>query len=723
MANILGYVTIDQGAIITVDGAPGTSPGTQAPIGTIAEYDNGSVGTAYLKVGPGAMDWDQISTASASGVGQGDYLRLPIYDTNASGYHIDDTVLQNTKTIDVAIQAQPSRSANIEYRIPNPGDAISTADFILSEGAQTKNGDMTFNDNVVVNQNLTVNGALTYLNTTNTQITDKLITLNKGGGTASGSGTGFEFEEAIQATTTTAGSNPSTGFVATAVGPLGNGIVVTVTDSGGPGAIIVVEGVGTVSIDINGNTPNAAAVNPFVSSVQMTGAGNLVASEVYAATSGGIGSITGYLKTDSARDSFLLKAPASFEAELDLQLLTADRQFLFQNRAGVLALQTPNALTAASVPFIDSALKLNEDNTNFTWDNSASKRLSVANLTVATSQTISSFSTAGIVHNNASGVLSSSLISMTADVTGILPLANGGTNSSSAASAGSIVYSSASAMLFSSVGTAGQPLLSGGTGAPTWFSGTGVVHATAGVLSASAVSLTADVSGILPIANGGTNSGTALNGHRIMVSNPTGATAAIVEAAAMTDGQLLIGSTGAAPVVANIVEGTNQGVTIVNGAGSITLTTVQDIRTSASPQFNSALLTGAGSTFEIHDTTAALDMKIQMFTVPTTDATVTTIATISPALGTVSVIEARITGYVTGGVSGVVGNSCAYIRTARITRVAGNAILSNLQTDYSSEDVASFNGTITTSGTNVLVRVTGAAATNMTWKCEIINLV
>lgn len=73
------------------------------------------------------------------------------------------------------------------------------------------------------------------------------------------------------------------------------------------------------------------------------------------------------------------------------------------------------------------------------------------------------------------------------------------------------------------------------------------------------------ISGIIPIANGGTNSSTALNNNRIMVS--TGGQ--IREAAALTNGQLLIGSTGAAPVAAGITQGS--GITVTNGAGTITI--------------------------------------------------------------------------------------------------------------------------------------------------------
>ena len=93
------------------------------------------------------------------------------------------------------------------------------------------------------------------------------------------------------------------------------------------------------------------------------------------------------------------------------------------------------------------------------------------------------------------------------------------------------------------------------------------------------------VSGILPIANGGTNSGTALINNRIMVSSG----GSIVESAALTNGQLLIGSTGAAPV-ANSIAGTPNQVIVTNGAGTIGLSLPQNIATTSSPTFASEAL-------------------------------------------------------------------------------------------------------------------------------------
>lgn len=104
------------------------------------------------------------------------------------------------------------------------------------------------------------------------------------------------------------------------------------------------------------------------------------------------------------------------------------------------------------------------------------------------------------------------------------------------------------------------------------------------------VDLTNGVSGTLPVANGGTGSGTAFNNNRILVS----AAGAVAEAAALTNGQLLIGSTGAAPVAAGLT-GTSNQITVTTGAGSITLSLPQNIHTAATPQFAGMTLQAAAA--------------------------------------------------------------------------------------------------------------------------------
>jgi hypothetical protein len=63
-------------------------------------------------------------------------------------------------------------------------------------------------------------------------------------------------------------------------------------------------------------------------------------------------------------------------------------------------------------------------------------------------------------------------IDLTADVTGVLPIANGGTNSTAAATAGGVGYGTGTAHAYTSAGTSGQILTSNGSSAPTWVTPT-----------------------------------------------------------------------------------------------------------------------------------------------------------------------------------------------------------------------------------------------------------
>lgn len=59
---------------------------------------------------------------------------------------------------------------------------------------------------------------------------------------------------------------------------------------------------------------------------------------------------------------------------------------------------------------------------------------------------------------------------LTTGVTGTLPIANGGTNGTAAPTSGAVPYGTGTAYGFSSAGTSGDFLISGGNGSPTWTS-------------------------------------------------------------------------------------------------------------------------------------------------------------------------------------------------------------------------------------------------------------
>lgn len=143
--------------------------------------------------------------------------------------------------------------------------------------------------------------------------------------------------------------------------------------------------------------------------------------------------------------------------------------------------------------------------------------------------------------------------SLTLGWTGQLGLTRGGTNASLTASDGGIVYSTATALaILSGTATANQVLLSGLSTAPAW--------------STATYPATTTINQILYSSAANTIAGLATANSAVLVTTSAGVP---VFSSTMTDGQVIIGSTGATPVAASLTAGS--GVTITPGAGTITI--------------------------------------------------------------------------------------------------------------------------------------------------------
>lgn len=94
--------------------------------------------------------------------------------------------------------------------------------------------------------------------------------------------------------------------------------------------------------------------------------------------------------------------------------------------------------------------------------------------------------------------------------------------------------------------------------------GIGIMKYNSGV-TVGLVNLNTEITGVLPIANGGTNSSAALLNGRIMISS----SGQIVESSNLSPGQLLIGGTNLGP---GYVTGTSNKITVTNSDNSIALT-------------------------------------------------------------------------------------------------------------------------------------------------------
>jgi len=196
---------------------------------------------------------------------------------------------------------------------------------------------------------------------------------------------------------------------------------------------------------------------------------------------------------------------------------------------------------------------------------------------------LTSFTSGGAVYATSTSALT----------TGTLPIASGGTNSTATPTSGGIGYGTGTAHAYTAAGTSGQPLISAGAGAPAFgtlalgtantnvsgtltvtnggtgagtFTTNGVIYGnttsalgvtaagtTGQVLIATTssapswgqVSLTAGVTGTLPVGNGGTGITTTPSNGQIPIGNGTNYTAATLTAGA--------------------------GITITNASGSVTV--------------------------------------------------------------------------------------------------------------------------------------------------------
>lgn len=186
----------------------------------------------------------------------------------------------------------------------------------------------------------------------------------------------------------------------------------------------------------------------------MTGGGQLTSNVTLSIAPGGVGS------TELASSGV---TPGSYGTATDIPVFTVDAT------GRVMAATTVPATISGYVP---DSRQVNTG-AGLSGGGALTSNLTItANLSSATPLAGFQAGSAGSSNNISRADHKHPAVNLTVDdeVDGILGLGNGGTARNIVAAAGAVVWSGADGLYVGPVGTAGQVLLSGGTGAPTWGS-------------------------------------------------------------------------------------------------------------------------------------------------------------------------------------------------------------------------------------------------------------
>lgn len=206
--------------------------------------------------------------------------------------------------------------------------------------------------------------------------------------------------------------------------------------------------------------------------------------------------------------------------------------------------------------------------------------------------------TTTVLHGNAAGVPAFGAVVLTADVSGILPLANGGTNANLTASNGGIVWSNATQMqILAGTATAGQMLRSGSTATPAWSTATWPATTAAGTLLTSAAANTVTASAVPVLGVPGTTLGTlGLAGNTSGTVTLTPQATAGTVTLTLPNASGTVAAAATSPLVLSATTGVLTCPTCATSSGGGAITGTSPISVSASGVVSIPSLTGTGAT-------------------------------------------------------------------------------------------------------------------------------
>jgi len=714
MAVIRDQITVGDHLVYSLDTDPRTGLGTPAIVGTIAMVDvsdAGTTGEAYLKVGAADTAWRLIVTATTSAVNveEGVFRYLAVYKTNASGDVVNDDFLEaGGGVVSVFVEADGARTNNLGYRVPAQLNAITAADFVMTEGDQTINGNKTFNDNVTVNGNLDVNGTITSLDTVNTTIKDKLVTLNSGGAAASGDGTGLEVEEnAIIEGYWKVGNSrsawclkaPANAFeVCLDTNQLTADRVQEFPDADGTFLLQPTTPVGvyqqitwwlnsTTVTSETGVAPNAITwddVNNFfgvqtAAPKSIMHVGNFTTSGTVGANAILLGSMDA---TANIGNGALLAGGIGFPNKAEgLNSLVSGSSS---------SAQGANSSAMGNTAIASGAASHAEGNTTTaSGANSHAEGLStVANAAQSHAEGNASQATAANAH------------------------AEGDTTTASGAAS----HAEGNGTSASGANSHAEGLTSSATQPQAHAEGEST---TASAANAHSEGKSTTASAAQAHAEGESSQATAANAHAEGKLSLASGAQAHAEGESTTASGLDSHAGGLSSVAAGAYSfahgrkaqtGANAGAMSLSDSQDFTSTVDSADRMKMRYTNGLDFVKGGGANDD-----DGVNYKIRQASANTVNATVAPLQTIAVPTDTTMLIESRIVGVRTGGTAGAAGDTASYVRTATFKNIGGTVTVEKRQSDYTFEDQAGWDAVHAVSGTSAVVNVTGAANNNIRW--------
>jgi hypothetical protein len=236
-----------------------------------------------------------IGDPTDSNLDQPKYLVFQV--TNQSGYNNNPHIKAEKISGNWRLSLSQNGSTTLNFAYADSANTF-TASNIFQNTTTFQNttsftgaiiaGTASFSDNVTVGGNLVVNGSTTYLNVANVTVTDKNITLNKGGLADTGNGAGISIEEGgsstgyLQVSTDRAGWDlkaPGTSGIATFITngtysytlPARTGTLALTSDTPNISNMVTTDTVQSITGTKTFTTVNATTVNATTFNGNLTG--------------------------------------------------------------------------------------------------------------------------------------------------------------------------------------------------------------------------------------------------------------------------------------------------------------------------------------------------------------------------------------------------------------------------------------------------------------------